>query len=124
MSKELVVPLERGGDTSALQYDAADARAPVLVLAHGAGAGQRSPFMAAFARAMQTRGITALTFDFPYMRQGRRAPDRALVLEATWRRVIEHVTTIGAVARTRIVIGGKSMGGRLASHVLSDPPRP
>ena len=123
MPDEMILPLDDGRDTSVLRYDAEDPGAPVLVLAHGAGAGQQSPFMTAFAAAMQTRGVTALTFDFPYMRQRRRAPDRAPVLEATWRTVIEHVTAAetGAVP---VVIGGKSMGGRMASHVLSDPARP
>jgi predicted alpha/beta-hydrolase family hydrolase len=123
MPEELIVPLEGGGHTSALRYAAEDPRAPVLVLAHGAGAGQRSPFMTAFSRAMQTRSVTAVTFDFPYMRDGRRVPDRAPVLEDAWRAVLEHLTTRVA-APARVVIGGKSMGGRIASHVLSDPARP
>ena len=120
MPEELTVPLEGGTNTSALRYAAADPRAPVLVLAHGAGAGQRSPFMTAFSNAMQTRGVTAMTFDFPYMRHGRRVPDRAPILEATWRAIIEHVTTPRPAA-ARVVIGGKSMGGRIASQVLTDP---
>jgi predicted alpha/beta-hydrolase family hydrolase len=123
MPDELIVPLEGGGETSALRYAAEDPRAPVLVLAHGAGAGQRSQFMTAFSGAMQARGITAVTFDFPYMRHHRRAPDRAPVLEATWRAVLQHITAGGA-GPARVVIGGKSMGGRIASHVLSDPARP
>src|SRR5918993_3744203 len=96
MPDELIVPLEGGGETSALRYAAEDPRAPVLVLAHGAGAGQRSPFMTAFSGAMQARGVTTVTFDFPYMRHGRRVPDRAHVLEATWRAVLEHVAARGA----------------------------
>ena len=123
MPEELIVPLEGGGETSALRYTAQDPRAPVLVLAHGAGAGQRSPFMTAFSEAMQTRGVTAVTFDFPYMRDRRRVPDRPPVLEAAWRAVLEHVTSGGAATR-RVVIGGKSMGGRIASQVLSVPAQP
>ena len=123
MPKELKVRLEGGGDTSVLRYDTENPGAPVLVLAPGAGAGQRSPFMTSFAEAMQARGVTAVTFDFPYMRAGRRTPDRAPVLEATWRTVIEDLTT-GDPSPPAVVIGGKSMGGRIASHVLSDPSRP
>jgi len=123
MSHELILPVDDGRETSVLHYEAAASRAPVLVLAHGAGAGQRSPFMTAFAEAMRTRGITAVTFDFPYMRQRRRAPDRAPVLEATWRAVIDYVRSVRS-ASGPLVIGGKSMGGRMASHVLSDPARP
>jgi predicted alpha/beta-hydrolase family hydrolase len=122
MSEELIVTLEGGGETPALRYAAQDPRAPVLVLAHGAGAGQRSPFMTAFCDAMQTRGVTAVTFDFPYMRDRRRVPDRPPVLEAAWRAVLEHLTSGGAAGR--VVIGGKSMGGRIASQVLSVAAQP
>src|SRR5918994_1225358 len=95
----------------------------LIVPLDGGGAGQRSPFMTAFSGAMQARGITAVTFDFPYMRHHRRAPDRAPVLEAAWRAVLQHIIAGGA-GPARVVIGGKSMGGRIASHVLSDPARP
>jgi predicted alpha/beta-hydrolase family hydrolase len=123
MPDELSIPGVAGGAVTALRYAANDALAPVLVLAHGAGAGQRSPFMAAFAEAMCTRGVTTVTFDFPYMQQHRRVPDRAPVLEGAWRAVVEHLVSTGATA-PGLVIGGKSMGGRMASHVLSDPGHP
>jgi predicted alpha/beta-hydrolase family hydrolase len=121
MPDELIIPA--GGDAiSALRYSAASARAPMLILAHGAGAGQRSPFITTFAEAMVAREITTVTFDFPYMQRRRRVPDRAPVLEAAWRAVVEHVATTGEGAG--IVVGGKSMGGRMASHVLANPAVP
>ncbi len=88
-----------------------------IVLAHGAGAGQSSPFMVRAATGLAERGISAATFDFPYMQAKRHAPDRAPVLEESWRQAI-------AAARQRLdavplFIGGKSMGGRIASHVAS-----
>jgi predicted alpha/beta-hydrolase family hydrolase len=104
-------------------YESAEGSAPVLVLAHGAGAGQRSPFMVAFAEAMRARGVATLTFDFPYMQQQRRVPDRAPVLEGTWRRTVQYALGNGYGHRG-LVIGGKSMGGRIASHVLGDPDNP
>ncbi|MCP5367196.1 MAG: alpha/beta fold hydrolase [Hyphomicrobiales bacterium] len=97
-----------------------DAAAPVTVaLAHGAGAPMDSPFMAAFAQGLAERGLRVARFEFPYM-AGRRAagskrpPDRAPVLEAAWRAVIDHL------GPGRLVIGGKSMGGRIASMVADD----
>lgn len=123
MPSELVITGDGVRDLVALRYAAEDPHAPVLVLAHGAGAGQRSPFMSSFAEAMCARGVTAVTFDFPYMQHRRRAPDRAPVLEGAWRAVVAHVASTGA-ADGGLVIGGKSMGGRMASHVLSDPARP
>ena len=61
-------------------YLAADPVAS-FVIAHGAGAGQASPFMTRFAHGMVERGISAATFDFPYMRDRRKVPDKAEVLE-------------------------------------------
>jgi len=89
----------------------------VFVLAHGAGAGQMSRFMVEAAGGLAGRGVTTATFDFPYVTAGRKVPDRAPVLERAWRDAID-------AARARfgdlpLFIGGKSMGGRIASHVAS-----
>lgn len=98
-------------------YPTATARG-ALILAHGAGAGQRSPFMVATARALSARGIVVATFDFAYMADRRRLPDKGPVLEETWRDAIaewreqEH-------ASLPLFIGGKSMGGRIASQVAA-----
>lgn len=88
-----------------------------LVLAHGAGAGQASVFMVRTAAELAGRGVTVATFDFPYIAAGRRVPDRAPVLEAAWRRAIEEArATLGDLP---LFIGGKSMGGRIASHIAA-----
>jgi predicted alpha/beta-hydrolase family hydrolase len=88
-----------------------------LVLAHGAGAGQTSPFMVRFARGMSLRGISAATFDFPYTAAGRKVPDRAPVLEQSWCVVLQAARA--TFAGLPLVIGGKSMGGRMASHIAA-----
>lgn len=90
-----------------------------LVLAHGAGAGQQSRFMVESARALAARGVTTATFDFPYITQGRSVPDKPPVLEARWRDAISAAQTQAAFAGLPLFIGGKSMGGRIASHVAS-----
>jgi predicted alpha/beta-hydrolase family hydrolase len=97
-------------------YAAAAPRA-AIVLAHGAGAGQSSAFMVRFARGMAARAISAATFDFPYITAGRKVPDRAPILEAAWREAVDAATT--AFAGAPLFIGGKSMGGRIASHIAS-----
>jgi len=86
-----------------------------LVLAHGAGGGQTSSFMVRAGQELASRGITVATFDFPYITAGRSAPDKPPVLEAHWRAAIE------AARRTDLplFIGGKSMGGRIASQVAA-----
>ena len=92
---------------------------PVLILAHGAGAGQRHPFMRRMARELQAHSITVVTFDFPYMAAGRKVPDKAPVLEQAWREQIDRVRADRQLASRPLFIGGKSMGGRMASHVAA-----
>jgi predicted alpha/beta-hydrolase family hydrolase len=88
-----------------------------LVLAHGAGAGQKSAWMVKAARALADRGISCATFDFPYITAGRKVPDKAPALEAHWRAMLEEAK--GAFGALPLFIGGKSMGGRIASHIAS-----
>ena len=103
--------------TTATCYDSGTGDA-VLVLAHGAGAGQAHAFMVGFAGALAARGIDVVTFDFPYTHAGRKLPDRQPVLEACFRRVLEWAAARAvARGRTRAFIGGKSMGGRIATHL-------
>ena len=120
---ELKVPLQTGAATTALVYGASASPAPAaLVLGHGAGAGQRSGFMVEFARALAGRGLDLVTFNFPYTEQGRRIPDRAPVLEGCYRAVIEAVRAELESARRALYIGGKSMGGRIATQVAAADP--
>lgn len=120
------VVLESGQSVTALHY-AADAptRDAAVIIAHGAGAGQHHPFMTAFARALSTRGFDAITFNFPYTEQKRRLPDRAPVLEACYAAVIRETRARIPSAQHWLFIGGKSMGGRMATQLAaSDPELP
>lgn len=103
----------------AIGYPADGTAAALLVLAHGAGAGQRHPFMAGTAHGLAARGIDVVTFDFPYIAAGRRLPDRAPVLEQRFRDVIAAAGAWSGA--TRLFIGGKSMGGRIATHLGAQP---
>ena len=94
-------------------------RAATLILAHGAGAPQSSAFMVDFARGLARRGCQAVTFNFPYTEQGRRLPDRAPTLEACFRDVIAAIRARADLGTGPLVIGGKSMGGRIASHLAA-----
>ena len=128
---ELSIPLERG-TTTALVYDgvrsgdrtetATDTVRAALILGHGAGAGQRSGFMVDFARALAALGVDVITFNFLYTEQGRKIPDRAPTLEACYRAVIETVYAKVTSARHALFIGGKSMGGRIATQVAAADP--
>lgn len=119
--RTLAVSLDAGQQIDALVYVAAGhvAQPRTLVLAHGAGAGQRHPFIVDFARGLSDRGVEVVTFDFPYIAQGRRVPDRQERLEACYRTVVETVRAQGTSGARTLFIGGKSMGGRIATHIAA-----
>jgi uncharacterized protein len=106
---------------TAMSYPAATKhRAGVtLILGHGAGAGQTSDFIVSFASGLAARGIDMITFNFLYREQARRVPDPNDKLEACWRGVIEAVCHQTKSCRDALAIGGKSMGGRIASQVAA-----
>jgi uncharacterized protein len=109
---------------TALAYRAAPrGRAgPILILAHGAGANQTSSFMVRFATSLAARGVDTVTFNFVYTEQRRRLPDRNDKLEHCYRTVIEAVHSgkfHDDAGRRKLAIGGKSMGGRIASQVAA-----
>jgi uncharacterized protein len=90
-----------------------------IALAHGAGAGMDAPFMEFFAKGLADRGCRVVRFEFPYMAAKRKTgkakpPDREPVLRETWLKVIEKL------GPKKLVIGGKSMGGRIASLIADD----
>lgn len=102
-----------------LLIDGPDAAPATIALAHGAGAPMDSAFMQAFAEGLAARGLRCVRFEFPYMAARRkdgkkRPPNPAPVLLETWRTVIDH---FGA---DTLIIGGKSMGGRMASMIARD----
>jgi predicted alpha/beta-hydrolase family hydrolase len=107
-----VTSLDRVG---AVGYPAEGQAGAVVVLAHGAGAGQKHPFMVATAQGLSARGISVVTFDFPYMRERRHVPDKAPVLESAFREVIDAAREWSD--QKNVFIGGKSMGGRMATHL-------
>ena len=107
--------------TTALIYPAAT-KPPAgvtLILGHGAGAGQTSDFMTSFGGGLAARGVDTITFNFLYRDQGRHLPDSNDRLEACWRAVIEAVRQRIKPSRNALAIGGKSMGGRIASQVAA-----
>ena len=102
----VVYPAEKSRDLGAL-----------YVFAHGAGAPQSHPFMKAYAAGLADRGVTVVTFNFDYMEQRRGRPDRAPVLEATFRAAVVEAWAAHGGRTRRVFIGGKSMGGRMATHL-------
>ena len=87
----------------------------VFVYAPGAGSNIDDPFGVYLCNELSRQGIEAWLFQFPYMEAKKRAPDRTPVLEATWSAVIQQARP---PAPRRLVAGGRSMGGRIASQVV------
>lgn len=120
-SSQIKVALNERENITALLYPAAKGnRAGVtLILGHGAGAPQLSGFMRLFAAGLAERGLDVVTFNFLYMEQGRKIPDPGPRLEACYRAVIDAVIKQKKLKDNRVAVGGKSMGGRIASQVAA-----
>jgi predicted alpha/beta-hydrolase family hydrolase len=111
---------ERESVTALLYSSPKKIRAGVtVVLGHGAGANQMSNFMRMVASGLAARGIDAMTFNFLYTERGRRIPDPKARLESCYRAVINAALNHRKLKKNRLAIGGKSMGGRIASQVAA-----
>lgn len=120
-AEKLTVAVNDKEAVSALVYPAAkkEHAALTVLLGHGAGASQTSGFMRMFAKGLAARGLDVMTFNFVYMEQERSVPDQKPKLEACFRAVIEAALKHKKLKQNRLVLGGKSMGGRIASQVMA-----
>ncbi len=109
----------RIGKVSGILLRPADAWAG-FVLAHGAGAGMRHPFMERMAQGLAGRGMATLRYQFPYTETGSRRPDPPGVLEATVRAAVEAMREVAP--GLPLVAGGKSLGGRMTSNAQARRP--
>jgi uncharacterized protein len=96
---------------------------PLVILAHGAGAPMTHPFMEGASAGLVDRGFTVARFNFPYMERAAREerrlpPDRAPVLLDTWRAMLDRARRWKGAGP--VVMGGKSMGARMASMLLAE----
>jgi uncharacterized protein len=121
VTEKVRIEIAPGESVSALAYPAAGTKPAgiTLMLAHGAGAGQTSAFLVRFASGLGARGIDAVTFNFPYIERHRRVPDPGPKLEACYRAALAAVRSHRTLGRHKLAIGGKSMGGRIASQVAA-----
>ena len=102
-----------------LMWDGPETARATLVLARGAGQPMDPPFMKSIAAGVAVKGIRVGRFEFPYMAKrrftGRKSgPDRAPILCDTWRRIVAEINS------EVLVVGGKSMGGRIASMIADE----
>jgi hypothetical protein len=90
------------------------------VMAHGAGAGMKHPFMEAIAKGLAQRGVATLRYEFPYMERGSKRPDTPMVAKARVREAIAEAAR--HAPGLPLFAGGKSFGGRMTSQAQADAP--
>lgn len=116
MTRRLVIRWGPGEKVTARLAIGDVSRSTGILLAHGAGAGQDHPFMVALRDALHLRGFPVMTFNYAHVEAGRRAPDRAPQLLAVHRAAADRL----AGYCDRVILAGKSMGGRIASCLVGD----
>src|SRR5712692_4524192 len=121
MPSELKVRVNESESVTALLYSAAkkDRAGLTVVLGHGAGADQLSSFMRMVANGFAARGFDVMTFNFLYKEKGKRVPDPKARLESCYLAVIDAALKHKKLKGNKLIIGGKSMGGRIASQVAA-----
>src|SRR6266480_4914840 len=120
-SAEVWIAVGERGDVSGLLVRPDGARL-LYVLAHGAGAGMRHPFLEVVAQRLAERSIATLRYQFPYMEQRGRRPDPPAVAAATVRAAVMEAARVAP--GLPLVAGGKSFGGRMTSTAQAEAPLP
>jgi len=116
-SEEVTIPVDGADPVSGLLQLPGDATA-LFVLAHGAGAGMRHPFLATVAERLVTRRVGVLRYQFPYMERRSRRTDASQICHATVRAAV--ATAVAAAPSLPLFAGGKSFGGRMTSQAQAD----
>ncbi len=111
------INVEAGRSVSGLLISP-NAATACLVLAHGAGAGMNHPFMTAVAEGLADRKIATLRYQFPFMEQGSKRPDRPALAHATVRAAVERAAEL--LPSTPLFAGGKSFGARMTSQAQAE----
>lgn len=90
---------------------------PAVILAHGAGTDRTHASLVGWQQSLTDAGYLTVVFNFPYRERGKKLPDARPVLERCWRAVIRHVRSAPDLRPTWLALGGRSMGGRMATYV-------
>src|SRR5262245_25729418 len=120
-AKPVTITIDDATRVSGLLQAPKDARA-CYVLAHGAGAGMKHPFMAAVASELAERGIATLRYQFAYMEKGTKRPDPPRLAHAAVRAAVAEAARL--VPKLPLIAGGKSFGGRMTSQAQAASPLP
>lgn len=107
--------LDWGGGHVSIAWHLPRRGAVYVALAHGAGGTMHTPSLRAFADALHERDVGVVRFNFPYVEAGKRAPGSQNIAEDCYRAVADALTQ----RAERVVLGGRSYGGRIASHIVA-----
>jgi predicted alpha/beta-hydrolase family hydrolase len=113
--RTLKIAVPGGTSVTAIATDRLGDAGWTFIYAPGAGSNVHDPFGRYACRALASSGFACVRFQFPYQEAGRRGPDRPVVLEQAWIAAVRQLRP----AAGRLVVGGRSMGGRIASQVLA-----
>ena len=117
MERAITIKVEPGRSVSGKWRVPDQPSSTTVLLAHGAGAGQDHPAITSLAEGLVGQGFPVLTFNYPYMEAGRRFPDRQEVLLRCHRAA---ATWLEQQSYRRLVLAGRSMGGRMASYLAAE----
>lgn len=116
MPRTLSIEWAPGEKVTARLFMPGSPRDAAVLLAHGAGAGQDHPWMQTVAGGLSAAGFPTMTFNYAYTEAGRKSPDRPPKLKAVHHAAADRLAAYSG----RVVLAGKSMGGRMGSHVAGD----
>lgn len=117
-SARLLVELPSGPVELSVDHEPVDDPQAVLVIAHGAGAGYRHPFLLGFSRGMRAEGVTTVRFNFAYVEAGRRMPGPASHAVRAWSDAMAYAQA--RAPEVPVWAAGKSYGGRMASMAAAE----
>lgn len=119
--EQMKLKLARGGETSIVYGVPSKIHDPstCLIIAHGAGGPMHTPFIRYYHTELARQGYLTVKFNFPYMEARRRVPDRREILEESYRSIVDQAKN-SRYKPDRTFIGGKSMGGRIASQIAAN----
>ncbi len=121
----LTIPIQVNSDQTitslwSVPKDFTPGQTDAVILAHGAGNDMNHPFMVTYQQGLAQAGLLSITFNFPYKELGRKAPDRPALLLQTWNAVVQALKAHPSLHPRRLFLGGKSMGGRMASLAVAE----
>jgi len=116
MTRDVTIEWRPGQKVTGRLSELGEVQLPTMLLAHGAGAGQDHPGVAGLRERLAAKGVRVLTFNYPYMEEGKRRPDSQATLLDCHRAALDYLRAeVGA----EVILAGRSMGGRMGTYLAA-----